>query len=33
VRHDKELQVIMEAFREWKRYLTGEEEPVTVYMD
>ena len=23
----------MEAFKEWKRYLWGEEEPVTVYMD
>jgi len=23
----------MEAFKEWKRYLWGEEEPVTVYTD
>ena len=31
--HDKELRAIMEAFKEWKRYLRGEEEPVTVYKD
>jgi len=31
--HDKELLAIMEAFKEWKRYLWGEEEPVTVYAD
>jgi len=31
--HDKELLTIMEAFREWRRYLTGEEEPITVYTD
>jgi len=31
--HDKELLPIMEAFKEWKRYLWGEEEPVTVYTD
>jgi len=31
--HDKELLAIMEAFKEWKRYLWGEEEPVTVYTD
>jgi len=31
--HDKELLAIMEAFTEWKRYLWGEEEPVTVYTD
>jgi len=31
--HDKELIAIMEAFKEWKRYLWGEEEPVTVYTD
>jgi len=31
--HDKELLAILEAFKEWKRYLWGEEEPVTVYMD
>ena len=30
---DKELLAIMEAFKEWKRYLWGEEEPVTVYTD
>jgi len=29
--HDKELLAIMEAFKEWKRYLWGQEEPVTVY--
>jgi len=29
--HDKELLAIMEAFQECKRYLWGEEEPVTVY--
>ena len=31
--HDKELLAIMEAFKEWKRYLCGEEEPVTIYTD
>ena len=31
--HDKELLAIMEAFKEWKRYLWGEEEHVTVYTD
>jgi len=31
--HDKELLAIMEAFKEWKRYLRVEEEPVTVYTD
>jgi len=31
--HDKELLAIMEAFNEWKRYLWGEEEHVTVYTD
>jgi len=31
--HDKELHAIMEALKEWKRYLRGEEEPVTVYTD
>jgi len=31
--HDKELLPIMEAFKEWQRYLSGAEEPVTVYMD
>jgi len=30
---DKELLAIMEAFKEWKRYLSGEEEPITVYSD
>jgi len=30
---DKELVAIMEAFKQWKRYLGGEEEPVTVYTD
>jgi len=31
--YDKELLAIMEAFKEWKSYLWGEEEPVTVYTD
>ena len=33
--HDKELLAIVEAFREWKRYLAGEgkDEPITVYTD
>jgi len=31
--HDKELLGIMEVFKEGKRYLWGEEEPVTVYTD
>jgi len=31
--HDKELLAIMKAFKEWKRYLWGQEEPVTVYSD
>jgi len=31
--HDKELLAIMEGFKEWKRYLWGEEERVTVYTD
>jgi len=31
--HDKEILAIMEAFKEWKRYLWGEEEPITVYTD
>ena len=31
--HDKELLAIMEAFKEWKRYLWGEAEPVMVYTD
>jgi len=29
--HHNELLAIMEAFREWTGYLTGEEQPVTVY--
>jgi len=33
VMHDKELLAIMEVFKEWKRYLWGEEEPVPVYTD
>jgi len=28
--HDTEFLAIIEAFKEWKRYLWGEEEPVTV---
>jgi len=31
--HDKELLAILEAFREWKHYLLGVDEPVTVYTD
>jgi len=31
--HDKELLAMMEAFKEWKRYIWGEEEPVMVYTD
>jgi len=31
--HNKELLAILEAFREWKHYLLGAEEPVTVYTD
>jgi len=31
--HAEELLAIMEAFKEWNRYLWGEEEPVTVYTD
>jgi len=31
--HDKELLATMEAFKECKRYLWGEAEPVTVYPD
>jgi len=30
---DQEMLVIIEAFREWRRYLTGEAELVTVYTD
>ena len=29
--HDKELLAILEAFREWKHFLLGTDEPVTVY--
>jgi len=31
--HDKELLAILEAFREWKAYSFGADEPVTVYTD
>jgi len=31
--HDKELLAILEALREWKHYLLGADEPVTVYTD
>jgi len=31
--HDEELLAILEAFREWKHYLLGAEDPVTVYTD
>ena len=31
--HDKELLAILEAFRKWKHYLLGADEPVTVYTD
>ena len=31
--HEKELIAILEAFREWKHYLLGADEPVTVYTD
>ena len=31
--HDKELLAILEAFREWKHYLLGADELVTVYSD
>jgi len=31
--HDQEFLAIMEAFKEWKRYLWGEEEPVREYTD
>ena len=29
--HDKELLAILEAFRDWKHYLLGVYDPVTVY--
>jgi len=31
--HHKELLAILEAFREWKHYLLGADDPVTVYTD
>ena len=31
--HDKELLAILEAFGEWKHYLLGADEPVTVCTD
>ena len=31
--HDKELLAILDAFKEWKHYLLGADEPVTVYTD
>jgi len=31
--HDKELLAILEAFRKWKHYLLGADDPVTVYTD
>ena len=31
--HDKELLAILEAFQEWKHYLLGADEAVTVYTD
>ncbi|CAJ2506585.1 Uu.00g077710.m01.CDS01 [Anthostomella pinea] len=31
--HDKELMAVIEAFREWKPYLSGTERPVKVYSD
>jgi len=31
--HEKELHIIAEAFREWKKDLTGEEKQVLVYTD
>ena len=31
--HDKELLAILQAFGEWKHYLLGADEPVTVYTD
>jgi len=30
---DKELLAIPQGFKEWKRYLCGEEKPMTVYTD
>jgi RNase H-like domain found in reverse transcriptase/Reverse transcriptase (RNA-dependent DNA polymerase)/Integrase zinc binding domain/Chromo (CHRromatin Organisation MOdifier) domain len=31
--HDKELMAIIEAFNEWRPYLSGTEEPVDVFTD
>ena len=31
--HDKQLLAIIEPFREWRRYHTGEAELVSVYTD
>jgi len=31
--HDRELLAILEAFHEWKHYLLGVDEPVTVYTE
>ena len=31
--HDKELLAILDAFKEWKHYLLGANELVTVYTD
>jgi hypothetical protein len=31
--HDKELMAIIEAFKEWRVYLSGTKEPVKVYTD
>jgi len=31
--HDKELMPILEAFRQWKHYLLGADDPVTGYTD
>ena len=31
--HDKELLAIIEAFKHWRLFLEGTEEPITVYTD
>ena len=31
--HDKELLAILEAYKEWKHYVVGSEQPITVYTD
>ena len=31
--HGKELLAIKEGFREWKHYVLGADEPLTVYTD